>query len=107
MPKQKQDFQKNLAKVWEATQKQLNTIVKEATVLAKKSEIYIKDISGKGKIEAEILIAKAKREKIYYELGKVVAGTGGKSRDKKVAELRKQIADLRKDMKRNEKLLKS
>ena len=65
----------------------------------------IKDISGKGKIEAEILISKAKREKIFYELGKAVASSS-KSREKKIIQLRKQLSDLNRIIKRNERVLK-
>ncbi|MFC1577179.1 hypothetical protein ACFL3N_02445 [Candidatus Omnitrophota bacterium] len=106
MTKKNQDLQKNLAQVWETTQKQLNTMVKEATVLARKSEAYIRDISGRGKIEAEILIFRARREKLYYELGKAVAGSSGKNREKKIEEIKGQVSELSKSIKHNEKLLK-
>jgi len=106
MPEKNEDFQKNLTKVWEITQRQLDKMVKEATVLAKKSEVYLRDISGKGKIEAEILISKAKREKLYYDLGKTVAAVTGKNRKKKVELLQKELSGLNRNIKRNERLLK-
>ena len=107
MPRNNKDeFHQNLSKIWEMTQDQLNKIAKEVTVLAKKSEAYIRDISGKGKIEAEILILKARREGIYYELGKTIAGPSRKDRDAKVALFKKQILEINKELKHKEKLLR-
>ena len=107
MEKNNKDFQENLSKIWEMTQSQLTSLAKEASILAKKSEAYIRDISGKGKIEAEILIAKAKREKLYYELGKTMAcAKKSPGKEKKIEQLQRQIATLNREVNRNEKLLK-
>ena len=51
----------------------MDKVLKDAQRLVRQGESYIKDKSEKGKIQLEIVALNLQREKLYYELGKVIA----------------------------------
>ncbi|MCK4518812.1 MAG: hypothetical protein KAU12_01710 [Candidatus Omnitrophica bacterium] len=71
----KEELKKKIDTLWETSKKDLEKIMKNAERLAKEGERYIKDKSEKGKKQLEIAALSLQREKLYYELGKVLAKT--------------------------------
>ncbi|MCK5305733.1 MAG: hypothetical protein KAJ66_01205 [Candidatus Omnitrophica bacterium] len=71
----KEELKKKIDKLWETSKNDLEKIMKNAERLAKDGERYIKDKSEKGKKQLEIAALALQREKLYYELGKVLAKT--------------------------------
>lgn len=71
----KKEVKKRVEAIWKEAKKDLDKVLKETTILVKKGEKQLKDISGKSKVQAEIISLKLQREKFYYELGKLVANS--------------------------------
>ncbi len=72
---EKEDFKKKIDKMWKASKKDMEKVIKNAEILAKKGEIYLKDKSAEGKVQLEIASLSLQREKLYYDLGKTLAKT--------------------------------
>ncbi len=99
------ELKKKIKKIWKPVKKDLDRILKETTSLAKKGESYFKDISEKSKKKLELLSLSLKKEKLYYQLGKVVFSL---PRDrwreaKKVDELISQIRKINHLLKKKKK----
>ena len=69
----KKDMKQKMDIIWKKTRRDIDKLMKEADVMMKKGEKHLKDISGKGKNNLDVLNLTLQREKLYYELGKVVA----------------------------------
>ena len=67
------DIRKKVDKLWKDHKKDVDSIVKNAQKLTKQGERYIKDQSEKGKTQLEIMGLTLQKEKLYYELGRVIA----------------------------------
>jgi len=65
--------QKKIEEVWPDAQKNISKISRKTLKTLKKSEKQLLAIYGKTKKKAEQLILQARREELYYELGKVMA----------------------------------
>ncbi len=89
----KEDFKKKIDKMWQVSKKDMEKVLKNAEILAKKGECYLKDKSVEGKVQLEIASLALQREKLYYELGKTLAKTVKTkwSTDKKVLEITNKI----------------
>ena len=89
----KEDLKKKIDKMWKASKKDMEKVMKNAEILAKKGEIYMKDKSAKGKVQLEIASLALQREKLYYELGKTLAKTVKTkwTADKKVLQIATKI----------------
>lgn len=86
MPKQKQnnsDF-KNSARekfleirnnLWPKTKKELEKVLESSKKAIDTGEKYLRELSEKGIDKTKKIALGLKREKIYYELGRVVAAT--------------------------------
>ncbi|MFH0732039.1 MAG: hypothetical protein V2A72_03840 [Candidatus Omnitrophota bacterium] len=83
----------DIKEFWEHTKDYLKKAADESSVLIKKGEEHVKSFSEKSKLTLEAMILKTKQERLYTELGKLVAKTGSISRAK-VDSLRKQIRGL-------------
>lgn len=69
----KNPIQKEIEKIWPDAQKNITKINKEAIKLLEKGEKNLINIYNTTKKKTEEIICKAKREELYYELGKLVA----------------------------------
>ncbi|MBN2482851.1 MAG: hypothetical protein JXD21_01455 [Candidatus Omnitrophica bacterium] len=69
----KGDMKEKMDTLWKKTKKDIDKVMKEADGMMKKGEKYLKDMSGKGKSNLDVLSLTLQREKLYYELGKTVA----------------------------------
>ena len=61
--------------VWPKTRKELENVLKSTKGMIDKGEQYLKNVSEKGAQQTEKLALSLKREKLYYDLGKLVSRT--------------------------------
>ena len=87
---------KRLEQLWKSTKADVSKVAKDAALLIREGEEYIKDQSGKGKQKLENLSLVLKRERLYYDLGKTIANPSKNkaSYNKKKQNLLNQIQDL-------------
>ncbi len=69
----KNQMKQKMEKMWKKTRKDLDKIITDTDGAMKKGEKYLKDISGKGKKNLDVLALSLQREKLYYELGKTIS----------------------------------
>jgi len=69
----KKTIQKKIEEVWPDAQKNISKISHKTLKTLKKSEKQLLAIYDKTKKKTEQLILQAKREELYYELGKAMA----------------------------------
>lgn len=93
-------IQKKIQEIWPDAQETISKISKDAAKTLKKSEKQLKAAYEKTRQSAEQLVLKAKREELYYELGKSVAPLlmPVHLKNKKVRELHAQIKNLNKQL---------
>lgn len=96
MKKTKNSIQKEIEKIWPDAQKNISKINKDAIDLLKKGEKNLLNIYNTTKKKTEEIIYKAKREELYYELGKSVAShlTQEQLKNKKIAYIATEIRKL-------------
>ena len=111
MEKKKQREFKDIAKdtmkeikenVWPKTRTELENALKNTKSMLDKGEQYLKNVSEKGVQQTEKLSLSLKREKFYYDLGKLVSRTPKTKwqSSPKIASSIKSIKDLTKDIKK-------
>jgi len=102
MVKKKDPLKEVVEKVWPKTKKELEKGMKNAKIMLNKGEKYLKDVSDKGIEKTKKISLSLKREKLYYDLGKVTATTAvdkwGSS--KKIQAALKAINDLTRQIKK-------
>ena len=93
---------KEVEKIWPEAKKNLQQLNKDATRLFKKTEKNLIEAYTKTKKTTEIVIERAQREKLYYELGKVVAPllTSDQLKNKNILRLSTEIQHLSKKIRR-------
>ena len=69
----KEKIQKEIETVWPKAQKNLEKINSNVSKLLKESEKNLIEFYGQAKKKTEKVMALAKREELYYELGKKIA----------------------------------
>jgi arginine decarboxylase-like protein len=96
----KNAIQKELDRVWPKTQKNIAKINKEVSKLLKESEKNIAHFSKSVKKGAEKLVSKARREQLYYELGKAVSRqlTSDQLKDKEILRISTELQTLNKKL---------
>lgn len=96
MKKIKDSIQKEIEKIWPQAQENITKINKDAIKLLKKGEKNLLAIYKTTKKKTEELIFKAKREELYYELGKQVAShlTQEQLNNKKIANIADEIKKI-------------
>ena len=99
MPAKKQDFEK----MWLETKQQVLKLSKETLNLLKKGEKEVVRASGKAKVGFEIMVLKAKKEQLYYLIGKEAVKKG---KSNKASKLINEVRDLSKQIAAQKKLLK-
>ncbi len=89
-------------KVWPKTRKELENALEITKGMIDKGEKYLKNVSEKGAQQTKKLSLSLNREKLYYDLGKLVSRTP-KTKWKSNQKIRssvKIIKDLTKDIKK-------
>jgi len=89
-------------KVWPKTRKELESVLKNTKGMIDKGEKYLKNVSDKGAQKTKKLSLSLNREKLYYDLGKLVSKTP-KTRwnsNQKITSSIKTIKELTKDIKK-------
>lgn len=96
------ELKKKMDALWKIVKKDLDKGLKDTTTFAKKGEVYLKDVSEKGKEKVEALAFSLKREKLYYELGKVLSALPKSkwARSKKIGDITLKIKDLTRQIKK-------
>ncbi len=96
MKNSKNPIQKEIEKIWPDAQKNISKINKEAIKLLEKGEKNLLNIYNTTKKKTEEIICKAKREELYYELGKLVASrlTQEQLKNHKIAATASEIRKL-------------
>lgn len=92
----KEQIQNEIEAVWPQTQKNLEKINKNVSKLLKDSEKNLKKFYNQTKKKTEEVIARAKREELYYELGKKVSPllTSDQLQDKDILRISTEIQKL-------------
>jgi len=99
MAAKKKDFEK----MWLETKHQVLKLSKETLDLLKKGEKEVVKASGKAKISLEVMVLKAKKEQLYYLIGKEIVKSG---KTTKVDKLIKEVKDLNNQIAAQKRLLK-
>jgi hypothetical protein len=94
----KNKIQKEIEKIWPDAQKNLSKINKDVTRVMQEGEKNFNIFYAQAKKKTEEIVMKAKREELYYELGKCVAPllTSDQLKDKKVLKIYTDIEQLNK-----------
>jgi hypothetical protein len=96
---QKIDFEQ----MWQDTRNHLAKLSRDTMDLLKKGEKEVVMASGKAKVNFEIMLLKAKKEQLYYLIGKESVKRG---KSAKADRLIKEVEDLNKNITANKKLLR-
>ena len=99
MVAQKKDFEK----MWLETKQQVLKLSRETLDLLKKGEKEVVKASGKAKISFEIMVLKAKKEQLYYLIGKESVKKG---KTAKVTKLINEVKSINRQIAAQKKLLK-
>ena len=96
MKTEKNPIHKKIEKIWPNAQKDLSKINKETKKFFRKSEKKIAEVYSGAKKKGEELILKAKREELYYELGKNVVHllTSDQLKNKNILRIKSEIQHL-------------
>ncbi|HDI46148.1 MAG TPA: hypothetical protein ENF60_02315 [Candidatus Omnitrophica bacterium] len=103
------ELKDKLSLIWKRTKKDLEAVVSETSKLIKKGEKQVKEISERSRLKLEIMNLKLKREKLYYTLGKSIAGTSPSkwSQNKKIEKIIAEIKKLNREITKKEKQVKN
>jgi arginine decarboxylase-like protein len=98
----KNKVQKEIEKIWPEAKKNITKINRNAVKIMQKSEKDLAAISKNIKTGVEKLVYKAKREELYYELGKGIAPllTSDQLKDKFILKIYTEIQQLSKHLRK-------
>lgn len=68
-------FKEFQEKVWPQTKKEVEKMIDNTKNMIEKGEQYLKEISDKGIEQTKKVSFMLKREKLYYDLGKIISTT--------------------------------
>ncbi len=96
----KDTIEKEFDRIWPQTQKNIAKINKDVVKLLKKSEESFVSASKTVKKSIEKLVLKAKREELYYELGKNISTflTSDQLKDKNILRISTEIQRVNKNL---------
>ncbi|MDD4910092.1 MAG: hypothetical protein PHR44_05380 [Candidatus Omnitrophica bacterium] len=81
---------KDLSNLWKDVRREFNALSGKANRLMARGEKYLKRVPAEAREKSDALVMRAKREQLYYNLGKAVA-----NRDtRKIMLLRNKISTL-------------
>jgi len=104
MENTKDRIQKEFEKIWPNAKKNITKVNKDLSKLMKKSEKNLIEVYSTVRKRTEAVIMSAKREELYYELGKNVTSllTSDQLKNKKILDIYSQIQQLSRKL-RNKK----
>lgn len=93
---------KEIKKIWPKAEKNLARLGKDAARLMKKTEENIIEMYAEAKKQTQEVVWKARREKLYYDLGRSVAPllTSDQLKNKNVLRLSQAIRQLDKKLRK-------
>ncbi len=96
---------KKMERLWRIARRDLERISQETFRLARKGELYIKEISKRGERNLEVMGLALQREKLYYELGKTLVYTSKNKwiSSKRIKDLLIKIRDISRKIKKIKK----
>ncbi|MFH1857061.1 MAG: hypothetical protein ABH836_07575 [Candidatus Omnitrophota bacterium] len=94
-------FKEMIDKFWPATKTELEKAMKKTKKALQQGEKYLKEVSEKGVQETKKMSLHVKKEKLCYDLGKIVAKTPKTKwqSDAKITDLIREIKELGKEIK--------
>ena len=100
--KKKDTLKQTMDKIWPKTRKELEKALKNTKKLIVKGEKQVKTLSEKGAEQTKKLSLSLKKEKLCYDLGKVVANMPQNKwvKSKKVNDLVKEFKILNREIKK-------
>lgn len=100
MKKAKNIIQKEIEKIWPQAQEGISKLNKDVSRLMKKSEKNLTVLYKNVKNKTAELIIKAKREELYYELGKAIMPylTPDQINNKRISKIYSKIRQLKKEL---------
>lgn len=100
MKKAKNIIQKKIEKMWPQAQEGISKLNKDVSKLMKKSEKNLTSLYKNVKNKTAEVIIKAKREELYYELGRAITPylTPGQINNKKISKIYLKIRQLKKEL---------
>lgn len=98
----KQKVKKEFEKIWPEAEKNLARLSKDAAKLMKKTEKNIVEMYAEAKKQTQDVVWKAQREKLYYELGRIVSPllTSDQLKNRNVLSLQQEIRQLNKKLRK-------
>jgi len=98
----RQKVKKEIEKIWPQAEKNLTRLSKDAAKLMKKTEKNIVEMYAEAKKQTQNVVRKAQREKLYYELGRIVSPllTSDQLNNKNVLRLHQEIRQLNKKLRK-------
>lgn len=99
----KEIFKDQIEHFWPVAKKKLEKTVESAKKVLDQGEAYLKELSKKGAKQTRKMSSSLKKEKLYYDLGKIVAHTAVSNwnTDEVIKSLLKEIKQLDKEAKNN------
>lgn len=96
----KETVKEVVEKLWPKAKKELDTGINNAKKIIAQSEKYFTELSKKGAAQTKKISLSLKREKAYYDLGKVIAATTSSQwkTNNKIISLIKEIKKLDKNI---------
>lgn len=96
----KNTVRKEIEKIWPEAKKNISKVNKDLTKLMKKSEKNLSDFYSNVKKKTDLLLLKAKREELYYELGKSLSPllTSDQLKNKNILRISTEIRQLNKKL---------
>lgn len=97
----KKDVKELINKIWPNMKKELEKRITDSKKILEKGEEYVKEASKGGIEQVKKATLRIKREKLYYELGKLVSGTAKNkwATHKKIQELVREIRAINRKVK--------
>lgn len=101
----KKKIQDELDKVWPVAQKNMTKMSKDINKLVAKSEKTVSELYKQTRKKTEELINKAKREELYYELGKNIVPllTSDQLKNKNILSIYSKLQEISKKLKTRKK----
>ncbi|MBU3958645.1 MAG: hypothetical protein KKH29_06250 [Candidatus Omnitrophica bacterium] len=94
-------IKQRINKLWKTGKKDFSKIMKDTSVLVKKGEAQIKEVSRDAEKNLEVIVLSLRREKLYYELGKTLSNVsqGNWASSKKAIDLFIKVKDINRKIK--------
>ncbi|MGD9014456.1 MAG: hypothetical protein PVI33_00285 [Candidatus Omnitrophota bacterium] len=98
----KTELRQKIDRLWKLSKKDLEKILKDSSVLFKRGESYLKEVSKKGEKNLEVMLLSLQKERLCYELGKCLVGLSKNKWEssKKIINFLNKIKDINRKIKK-------